>query len=134
MALFRIKNDIKTLWVDTSKGGQLEAEVECSHPGKTLEYIGEAYSAGVGSSNTILVDGLWGFFETTIRDQSDGGISGSVRRSLRQSEKDYWEGQGLTVTEKMTLKAGSFKIAGSGKVVRFAGLPVKKINKELGYA
>jgi len=41
VALFRIKNDIKTLWVDTSKGGQLEAEVEVIHHGGELEFQAE---------------------------------------------------------------------------------------------
>jgi len=104
--------------------------------GKTLEYISDAYHAkGDASSNTITLNGgLWGFYEVTTRDQADGGISGSVHRSLTEKEKEYWKARGLKVSDTAVIKAGSFKISGSGKVVRFAGLPVKEINRAIGYA
>lgn len=99
----------------------------------TLDWITKHYSAGDGSSNTIMVDGMWGFFEETRRDQPGGAICGSVRRALKQSERDYWKGRGVEVSENSVVKAGSFKIDGSGKIVRFPGLPVKEINKKLGF-
>jgi len=103
--------------------------------GETLEFIAKTYKLdGDESSNTIkLNSGQWGFFEISRKDQSDGGISGSVQRGLTEEEKEYWKTRGVNV-DTAVFRAGSFKIAGSGKVVRFAGLPVKEINKELGYA
>lgn len=67
-----------------------------------------------------------GFFEETRKDQPDGGICGSVYRHLNASEKAKWAH--LDNLENRVVKAGSFKIAGSGRIVRFPGIPVKDMN------
>jgi len=100
---------------------------------ETLGLIQKNFSAGDGSSNSIkFPNGLTGFFEVSRKDQPDGGVAGTVQRQLNAKEKSYWEARNVEVTDTMVVPAGSFKINGDGKVIRFAGLPVAKINKELG--
>lgn len=97
---------------------------------KSLETIKEVYGATTAGSNEILMKGgLWGFFEESRKDQPDGGICGTVRRELKASEHAYWKERGHE-TEGTTLSAGSFKISGDGKVVRFPGIPVAEFNRK----
>jgi hypothetical protein len=98
----------------------------------TLDKIKEMYDTGDGSSNTIYVNGLPGFFEETRRDQPGGAICGTVYRRLTEKERAKWSD--LPDLDTRVIRAGSFKIDGSGKVVRFPGVSVKMINKKLGYA
>lgn len=73
--------------------------------------------AGDGKTSNGLASG--GFYERG-REQADGAITGTVWRPLNAAEKVKYAH--LSDVENRVAKAGSFKIGGDGKIVRFPGL------------
>ena len=78
-----------------------------------------------GASSNAMPGG--GFYETSRTDHPDGAITGSVWRPLNAAEKAKWAH--LDRIDERVKRAGSFRISGDGKVVRFPRLPRELIAK-----
>lgn len=74
---------------------------------EVLACITEYCVKSTGSSNTWVNENGVKFFFETGREQDDGAITGSVHKFI---------------DDRMCVRAGTFKIDASGKIVRFAGL------------
>ncbi len=79
-----------------------------SDAGRTMDAIEAACKQtrephGETCSNTFFVGGKRYFYETSRRDQVDGGIAGTIYRCL---------------PNEMCRRVGTFRISGDGRVVR----------------
>lgn len=84
--------------------------------GRVMDAWAAACVAATGSQNTFVVDGVEFFWEVSRTEHADGAITGTVYRTVRKPTPEdlatnpYCAG--------WSVKAGSFRIAGDGRIIR----------------